>query len=422
MTRLPFVLAAIVAVVPAQRAADGLVPLSVLYAGAHDARADDFSQFLRTRFAKAGGIRLAELQASDAARYDVVVVDGAAVAASSRPAFLDPATWPTPTVVVGAPGGRVFAGRRLKLDMNGPPTAGAAHLIVPAHPVFAEPKTGAALDDVAPVPPKFRTWPEGAAAGETLRVWRAHADAPEDAALGATSEGFGFHDSPDCEVIARGLVDGAPNAVVVGRQGPFLHWGFGAPPSRLTPSGRAALLNAIAYVARFKGAPILVTDPVPSRDLALAFAARLRDPALRDDARRRFAPAIFEEVGGDPLLAADLIAGEVERLRCDRMTVVGADGAPCETFVFSIDEDARALGLSNRAPEAIDACLNLIGHREEVDRAHRLLLRSVGVDLGPDLRHWHAWWNARKLDARFCDTAGYHFLFPVADSRPAAPR
>ena len=75
--------------------------------------------------------------------------------------------------------------------------------------------------------------------------------------------------SPDCEMIASGVNQKQPNAVAIGRQGNFLHWGFSASPDHMTEEAKLVFVNAIHYIKKFEGqAPVvrkvdrLVTRPM----------------------------------------------------------------------------------------------------------------------------------------------------------------
>lgn len=70
---------------------------------------------------------------------------------------------------------------------------------------------------------------------------------------GVVSDGVGFEDSPDCEIISGGINSKGPHGLAIGRQANLLQWGFYCAPDRMTDSARHAFLNAIVYMKRFDG-------------------------------------------------------------------------------------------------------------------------------------------------------------------------
>src|SRR5262249_41495427 len=60
------------------------------------------------------------------------------------------------------------------------------------------------------------------------------------------------HDgAPELEVICGGVNSKTPRAGAVWRQGHLLHFGFDLAPSGMNETGRALLINSVAYIARF---------------------------------------------------------------------------------------------------------------------------------------------------------------------------
>ena len=87
------------------------LPVSVLYAGdAGSPREAAFLEFLRARFEKVGSVPAAELLASGARGWDVVVADGTTDLVDNKLAMkgctkLDvPASWTRPTVLIASSG------------------------------------------------------------------------------------------------------------------------------------------------------------------------------------------------------------------------------------------------------------------------------------------------------------------------------
>ena len=75
--------------------------------------------------------------------------------------------------------------------------------------------------------------------------------------IGLVSHPWGYEDSPDAEYISSGVCAKSPDAVAIGRHGNFLHWGFVASPLYMTEEAKVVFANAVAYIARFKGAMLV---------------------------------------------------------------------------------------------------------------------------------------------------------------------
>jgi hypothetical protein len=67
--------------------------------------------------------------------------------------------------------------------------------------------------------------------------------------------------APELEVFCGGVNSKTPKAGAVWRQGNLLHFGFDLSPAEMNDTGRALLLNAIAYISRFTEDRPLVHTP-----------------------------------------------------------------------------------------------------------------------------------------------------------------
>jgi hypothetical protein len=109
---------------PAQK-----IDLKVLYAGTLDSpRTKDFTDFLGKAFTEVGTVELKSLDQKAAAKFDVVIVDSpspygqeadtrAAAAAFKMPAAPElTIDFTKPTILMGAAGGKVVGGLKIKLQ------------------------------------------------------------------------------------------------------------------------------------------------------------------------------------------------------------------------------------------------------------------------------------------------------------------
>ena len=99
--------------------------------------------------------------------------------------------------------------------------------------------------------------------------WTEEENASGNCRIGMVSRPGGYLDSPDTEVISGGLCGKSIDAVAIGRHGNLFHFGFAADPERLTPAGRAILLNSIVYASKFNGQKLIarkMNEGIVTRD------------------------------------------------------------------------------------------------------------------------------------------------------------
>jgi len=153
-------------------------------------------------------------------------------------------------------------------------------------------------------------------------------------------------DGPEIEVLCGGVNSKQPTHAAIWRQGNLLHFGFQPSPDGLDDNGRKLLLNSVAYIARF------VTDR------PLVRGRSMFDPAGPGPSRYW-----LEQFLARPEIAVDDLAGWFAEPWQARIAAL--DGKAAREFVqarrpamiadgrkFTFDEDALALGVDLRAPDA----------------------------------------------------------------------
>ena len=399
------------------------LPLRVLYAGKGGTdRSREFQDFLRPRVAALGVADFAIFRDRDADGYDVAILDGdpADVDRATDPATKAGQPWPElspasgrPTVLVGAMGGLVAQRHQLKLSWLCNCLDNVAHVLAPEHPIFRGPVAAELGVFGLPTPPRYRDWPGGATLGATIPSWTIQRTAwmgrPIEASTltGLVLDPYGFADSPDCEAIAAGLNWKAWDSLAIARQGNFLFWGFAAAPGDMTPAGRAAFLNGLAYIRRFDGQRPLVRRTHAHRATWIKYAG---DRRFIDDAatyatmmpahlRRR----LGTDYDGYPAFYRD----HFEYLR-----------PTGEAHVLDADPDAEALGTPNRRVESLDRWVAMLAAGDRPEVARRLLGRYT-LESFDDARGWRDWLDRAGGRLYFSDTGGYKFrVAPDGTPRP----
>lgn len=235
---------------------------------------------------------------------------------------------------------------------------------------------------------------------------------------GLVVDGYGFEDSPDCEWISSGDNTKGPMALAIGRMANRFFWGFQAPPSRLTESARAVLVNAIAYMDQFDGVePLVVAEKgrgiLGSREHALVSAHYLGVLAKNGDsiapALDSFPERVRSATGLDPARTLAWYRANLEYLR------------PA-TQGFDADDLCVELGIGNRDPRFVAELVRRISIDPRDATARALLgryvpgARDVAADaLGP-------WYDAVRPFLYFTDRGGFEWRVDEPSMRAGAPR
>ncbi len=233
---------------------------------------------------------------------------------------------------------------------------------------------------------------------DRIKVWQVQTS-PDGSAV---TSSYGFADSPDAEVIAVGF-NRAKNygSIGIGRQGNFLQWGYGDPPSRMTEAGRHLFINCIHYIHRFEGKAPLVRRQAVDRHAVLSMASNI--PYVSEDQKqlilRSFPETLWERYRADPEGLAAYYKANLELVYYDR--------------VYRVDEELKALGLeSNRKVETLERLFALSRDETRRETVRRLLQRYLAPpQMSFDFR------NGRDR-IYFSDVGGYKFRV-VPEGYPA---
>jgi hypothetical protein len=285
------------------------------------------------------------------------------------------------------------------------------------HPIFHQPLEAQIVLEDIPTPGNYRAHDGGSALADALPAWRVLNAGPDERDLrrvGLVSDPHGFEDSPDTEWISSGVNSKGPRSLAIGRQANLFLWGFAGDPSQMTESARRVFVNAIVYVRRFDGTQPLVRNAARSRawipDL-LAFASGLKD--AQDQAgmlERWFGADVWKACGGTVEGLRAWTAANLEQLHEVR-------AGEWESH-FAVDEDLRALGISNRTPEFLTSLIARWRADPKDEVAPRLLARYVDgqtIANADELERWHKA-NADRLF--FSDMGGYRWFVAPRASAP----
>jgi hypothetical protein len=224
------------------------------------------------------------------------------------------------------------------------------------------------------------------------------------------------HDgAPELEVICGGINSKTPKAGAIWRQGNLLHFGFDLSPADMNDTGRALLVNSVAYALRFsEDRPIVRTPCVFVQGKRLVdrdyLARRLRQskPDLsslsyfiaKEDFEKHLKDKSVDEV-------AAWYRRELDYLHAD------ADGK------LTVDAEARSFGVAPAGPEFLNKATAALTGAQAAE-ARRLLVRYVPD--GPGEKglavDWAIWVEKNRAYLFFSDTGGFRwYLDPMAQRR-----
>jgi hypothetical protein len=280
--------------------------------------------------------------------------------------------------------------------------------VVPTHEIFQKPLPVNFQWEERPTPENYRHWPGGENLGKTIKVWKVQTRNSPEIDPGLVSDPYGFEDSPDAEAIASGINSKGPTAVALGRHGNFFLWGFSGQPSDMTPEARKCFVNSVCYIKKFDGQRPLVRKDGQSRQWALIFAAHVS--TIKDETvlEQLFPEELRKRFGADAEKYRKYYQDNLEYLR-----------ASSPTGMFTVDEDVKGLGLSNRKVELLDRCVSLLEKGENVDVALRVLKRYTGESFA-EAREWKAWLEKNRGQLFFSDAGGFKFFVAPPPRKPAA--
>jgi len=279
------------------------------------------------------------------------------------------------------------------------------------HEVFTTPFKVEPQYDTWPTPDNYRRYPGGKEMPGTLKVWSVQNTGKTYGSV--VSNGTGFLDSPDTEILTEGYNEGkGPHEIGVGRQGNFLQWGYNGSPRQMTQAGQRFFINCIVYIRKFDGKLPLVRRTASDRSIAAAYAGYLRVDTDRKFFEQVFGPTIRRQYQGEPKNFAENLAKYLEK----NLEFIYSEHG------FEVDEDLKALGLpSNRQIATLEKLIALRSDPQHGSLADKLLTRYLDANSATPATAAQ-WLAANRQRIFFTDVGGYKFLAapPGYLSPPAA--
>jgi hypothetical protein len=404
-------------------------PLSVLYVGGDGdyvdpERGEDFRRFLEKHFVSVKSAQDTDFTPALAKGVDIIVVDGDIIqripTGLRRPMVLLGAKWGP----IGIPESRGY-----KLQDQCRVLTEKLHSLWLDHAIFRGPLpvTPTLTDEFDSVTRRY------------VQAWKTHEpffiSRYNSFAKGMTVSGTRLLGAEDSEVIAGGMNERGDHAVALAREANLFHWGPAASPRHMTEEAKRVFVNTIVYMKQFDGAqPTVWRSVKPRSGMAVAFniltyeSNQLENPlkggnagdielqeagieASTNDLHRlieaTFPPQVVKRLGYD-----------VEKYRALYEPNLGYVHVPHDTTWYTIDEEAKSIGLPNNDLRFLEKCVELLRQPAEAAKARRLLERYTGLSF-PDAKAWQHWLESNRERLYFSDYYDYRFYSGPAASAPA---
>jgi len=392
-----------------------LPELKVLYVGSE--RESAYVDFLYGKVAKIEAKSREDFDVSDAAAFDVVLLDWPQGPETREMRKLKSPLgrrdeWKKPTVLLGSAGLNLAVTWKLK-GGSGCTCMDPLAYDLREHRIFEAPfKIDRGRMISIPTPADFKSELDD----REILVLPLVADRDRRWSAGWCAHARDFEKYPDVEFLCGGVNHQTPTSAGLWRQGNLLHFGFEQSPEEMNESGKLLLLNAIAYISHFtEDRPIAITPSPFAGPVARSrstLARWLRNPEYRMESCKS-------------LLAPETWAKVSERPDRETMAQWADENSqflhPYEDQLLEIDDDLLASGVAFDQPEFFDKALADLRSDDAalVGRAQRLLERYVPTGpLGGDSQAWGSWWKENRRFAFASDAGDYRwYIDPLAKKR-----
>jgi hypothetical protein len=432
------------------------------------ARTPAFEQFLRQYFKTVKVVYASDYREAMSAGYDVTIFDATPNSIKDQIIERNPDTgevthyqprqyltaqFSDAALLISTVAPRIAEPLEYKIDWLCECLDAHAHGMRLDHPIFNTPYPVTLTIEYRPTPANYREYYGRDGLPPTMPMWRVQTEGYGDGKgfpAGLVSTGPGFADAKDAEVISNGVCQKAIDSVALGRHGNFFLWGFSADPQQMTPEARLVFVNAVHYIARFKGQLPYSHRPyrAMTREHALDAAKFLSHQNYEDwvklhsaeeESRKNYFRLM--QKAGQKLSAEDLKAlnapdspppdraqwlKEIMSSQPDTIVALLGEnlgkylpyyeqnleylrpGPKPYSYSFEVDEDIRSLAISNRSVQMLELCVAMLDSHLDIEKASRLLSRYTGQTF-QSAQEWREWLQHNRARLYFSDIDGFRF-------------
>ena len=397
--------------------AQPVLPLRVLYVGQ---RPGEFASLLKEHFTRVETVARDQFQPKQADDFDVVLLDwpqGDAARGERRVGapLGKREDWKKPTVLLGSAGLNLAVAWKLHGGSGCTCLAPVAYDLRP-HAIFNAPMP---VDIQAttniPTPEQFV---HELKTNDTIAVLplvdgiRSWHTVINDYHRGWSSHYYEFADLPDVEVFSGGINEQTPRSAAFWRQGNLLHFGFEQSPKELNATGRALLVNAVAYISHF-------TEDRPI-DITLSVFGPDRVAVSRQRAKGYFARWPREVTN---VMAAATLATFDWHNTNSAQAWFESERAwihPNAENFLEVDAEAKSLNVVFDAPEFFPQAIAALRDEKTKVPAANVLARYApeGPGAGAGAEAWEQWWHDNSAYLFYSELGGYRwYVDPLAKKR-----
>ena len=425
-----------------------------------------FKELLSKYFTEVKTIDCRDYKTADSDPYDVTIFDfrpsplpgeleKIKTNPSARPKYL-PDNFSKPVIFMASTAPEMGEAIGLKLDWLCLCLDADAHHMNQQHAIFKGP-----LEKVTPTMETKKTpdgvfhYTSGANIPKEIPMWKVQNigyNEGKPCRIGLVARGNRFLEGPDAEMISSGVCLKDVGAVALGRHGNFFLWGFGASPAQMTPEAKKVFVNTVAYMKNFQGkSPITrkyndrmaTTDDVKEiiantsrknfeeyQESIRQFNERNAEEKKRIDEKKAAGQALTtsEEESlqylGRPQALPEWKA-YLKQMMGKRAEQFGDDTEGFQQFMtenlpyiwcnpkgffeYDIDEDVKAIGISNHDIKLLDKCIAMLKQNDRPELALRVLKKYTAEDFAT-AKEWSSWLNTNRKKLFFSETNGYRFM------------
>ncbi|PYI85265.1 MAG: hypothetical protein DME26_11400 [Verrucomicrobia bacterium] len=219
---------------------------------------------------------------------------------------------------------------------------------------------------------------------------------------------YEFADVPEVEFFCGGVNEKTPRAAALWRQGNLLHFGFEQSASEMNATGRAMLVNSVAYISRFtEDRPIDVTPSVFGAEpvgTTRRRAGYFTDATKFPDYRVEWLTTTFSTVALREFDSRDRAAATAWFQQARPWLHPGPGNR------LEVDQEAKSLGVQFDSPEFFSKTILALRDEMTAAKAATLLARYApeGPGASADADTWAKWWK---------DNAPYLFYSEMGSAR-----
>lgn len=393
------------------------MPLKVLYVG-H--RAGEFVPLLQAHFTKVESVVREQFKPGQADDFDVVLLDWPQSHAM-RGAWLDGSPlgkrgeWKKPTVLLGSAGLNLAVAWKLHGGSGCTCLAPVAYDLR-KHEIFNAPMpvdinatTNISTPEQFAHELKTNTTIAVLPLVDNIRNFHTVIN---DYQRGWSSHYYEFADLPDVEVFSGGINEQTPHSAAFWRQGNLLHFGFEQSPTEMNASGRAMLVNAVAYIRRFtEDRPVDITFSVFGPERVAVSRKRAKGyfsnyPRALTNVFSAATLAAFD--WHNPTNAQAWFASEHSWIH------------PNAENLLEVDAEAKSLGVIFDTAEFFPKTIAALRDDKTRQAAAAVLARYApegpGAAAGVDA--WEKWWRDNSAYLFYSELGGYRwYVDPLAKKR-----